>query len=130
MISHVFFHVCALLMCSVYSILFNWDFFIYNIIISFFILKVRVCVSIRFAASEYFDVFMFILAYFGVILCIKHDLLKYIFALQVSNVPLIFLYLFMLYARLAFTILNQHSKEWYTNTLRRVVLFYWFQVCP
>jgi hypothetical protein len=62
-------------------------------------------VSLRFAASEYLDVFMFILAYFGVILCIKHDLLKYIFALQISNFPLIFLYLFMLYAKLAFTIL-------------------------
>jgi hypothetical protein len=42
---------------------------------------------------------------FGVTLYARHVLLKYMFALHISNFLLIFLYLFMLYARLAFIIL-------------------------
>jgi hypothetical protein len=53
---------------------------------SFLILNIRACISVCLAASEFLDVFMFKLAYFGVALYVKHVLLKYIFALTASVV--------------------------------------------
>jgi hypothetical protein len=72
----------AFSMCNVYKLLFNWSFFLYKNFISLFTLNVRVCVSVSFAAIEWLDVFILILAYLGIILCAIQDLLKYMSALQ------------------------------------------------
>jgi hypothetical protein len=73
---HIFPHLLALSMCSMYSVLFNCSFVLYNALILFFILNIRTCCSVRFAASETLAVFILICEYFGVMLCVKHSLLN------------------------------------------------------
>jgi hypothetical protein len=90
-------HVFAFSMCNVYSCLFSCCFFLYRYLISFFILSVRTCVSVSFAASECVTVFILMLAYFGVILCVRHVLLKCMSALHFSSFLLVFLYCIYIY---------------------------------
>lgn len=79
------FQLFPLLMSSEYNILFKGSFFLYRVSISLLIPSVCACVSVHFAASEMLDVFTLICAYFGMALYDRHDLLKYMFVLQVSN---------------------------------------------
>jgi hypothetical protein len=79
---------------------------------------------------------IFILAYLGMILHVRHVLLKYMFALHNSSLLLIFLYLFMLYARLAFTNLivglcilhTQDYSNLHNHCLRKSIYHKWIVV--
>jgi hypothetical protein len=91
-------HSFAFWICRLYNSLFKCCLFLYRNLISFFILSVLVCVSVCFAVSEVLAAFMWICAYFGVMFCLRQVLLKYIFALQLSNFLLVVIYFCMLYA--------------------------------